>query len=96
MHYSVIILSNKTTSYNNSYIINSKVKLIDDCHLELCNDLLSFDYLIITDISLIEGLKEAGVLTESKIPVTNFEKQTSIENIYYCTDNDINEVLINL
>ena len=96
MHYSIIILSNKTTSYNNTFTINSKIKLIDDCHLLYDNTELSFDYLIITDITLIEGHKEVGILTESKIPVTNYDKQTSIENIFYCNEDDINEILINL
>lgn len=96
MHYSIIILSNEITSYENAKCINSKIKLIDDCNLIYENETISFDYLIITNITLVEGHKEIGVLTESKIPVTNYDKQTSVENIYYCNINDIKEVINNL
>lgn len=96
MHYSIIILSNEITSYSNAYVINSKVKLVDDCTLVYNNETISFDYLIITNITLIEGHKEVGVLTESKIPVTNYDKQTSVENIYYCNNSDIDEIILNL
>lgn len=96
MHYSIIILSNEITSHSNAHVINSKVKLVDDCTLVYNNETISFDYLIITNITLIEGHKEVGVLTESKIPVTNYDKQTSVENIYYCNNSDIDEIILNL
>ena len=63
--------------------------MIDDCNLLLNNESISFDYLIITELSLIEGYKEIGILTEHKIPVTNYELQTSIENIYYAKDDQV-------
>lgn len=96
MHYSIIILTTDASYFNEAHVINSKVKLLDDCHLTNGGETLSFDYLIITDISLVEGHKEVGVLTESKIPVTNYDKLTSVENIYYCKVEEVNEVLLNL
>lgn len=93
MHCNIIILSTKELSYNGTYLLNTKVKLLDDCHLQINEDIITFDYLIITDITLVEGYKEIGILTESKIPVTNYDKQTSVENIYYCKEQDINDIL---
>lgn len=96
MHYNIIILSKQNITYDSTYVIDSKVKLLDDCHLLHNEETISFDYLLITDITLAEGYKEVGVLTENKLPITNFEAQTSVENIYYCKDNDIEEILANL
>lgn len=89
MHYNIIVLSNNITSCEHFHVINDKVKMIDDCNLLLNNESISFDYLIITELSLIERYKEIGILTEHKIPVTNYELQTSIENIYYAKDDQV-------
>lgn len=93
MHYSVVIISNNPYNYSNTYNLNVKVTLLDDCNLILDDLHISFDYLIYTDISLVENQKEIGILTEHKIPITNYDKQTSVENIYYCDEYMIKDVL---
>lgn len=96
MHYSIIIISENKINIDGCYNINNKITFVDDCHL-LSNDVeISFDYLIYTSINLVECQKEIGILTESKIPVTNFEKQTSVENIYYSKEEDILDIIENL
>lgn len=97
MHYSVIIISHNYQNNNQNYlIIKDFVSLENDCTLIYNKERITFDYLIITDISLVSNLKQIGVLTENKIPVTNYEKQTSIENIYYGSNLDIEEIINNL
>lgn len=97
MHYSVIIISHNYQNNNQNYlIIKDFVSLENDCTLIYNKERITFDYLIITDINLISNLKQIGVLTENKIPVTNYEKQTSIENIYYGSNLDIEEIINNL
>lgn len=97
MHYSVIIISHNYQNNNQNYlIIKDFVSLENDCTIIYNKERITFDYLIITDISLVSNLKQIGVLTENKIPVTNYEKQTSIENIYYGSNLDIEEIINNL
>ena len=96
MHYQLIIISHNQLLIKNIKNINEQVKLIDDCHILYKEETISFDYLIFTDNSLVLNKKEIGILTENFIPVTNYEKQTSIENIYYCNEDDVNEILNNL
>ena len=96
MHYQLIIISHNQLLIKNIKNINEQVKLIDDCHILYKEETISFDYLIFTDNSLVLNKKEIGILTENSIPVTNYEKQTSIENIYYCNEDDVNEILNNL
>ena len=93
LHYNIIVLSNKIQTCEHFHVISSKIKLIDDCNLLLNNENISFDYLIITDLSLVEGYKEIGILTENKIPVTNYEHQTSIENIYYTQESRVFNII---
>lgn len=96
MHYSVIIISKIKHNFENVKWINEVVEFIDDCHILYKEENISFDYLIYTDITLVTNQKEIGILTENKIPITNYEKQTLIENIYYCTDDLVESVLENL
>ena len=96
MHYSVIIISDKSFNFENTLCINEHIEFIDDCHILYKEETISFDYLIYTDYSLVSKQKEIGILTENKIPITNYEKQTLIENIFYCSSNEVDEVINNL
>lgn len=97
MHYSIIIISSNYENNNSNYlIINDNVSLEDDCTLIYNKERISFDYLIITELSLVSNIKQIGILTEKKIPVINYEKQTSIENIYCCSNLDIDSIIENL
>lgn len=96
MHYELIIISKNKIKNCTSLNINETVTLIDDCHLMYNNEEISFDYLIYSDIFLVLNQKLIGILTESKIPVTNFYKQTSVENIYFCKEDEIEETILGI
>ena len=58
MYYSVIIISNNYQNNNDDYlIINSNVILEDECSLIYNKERITFDYLIITDLSLVSNIK---------------------------------------
>ena len=46
MHYSVIIISDKSFNFENTLCINEHIEFIDDCHILYKEETISFDYLI--------------------------------------------------
>lgn len=91
--YQIIILTeNELTLDNNSYyIINNQIELLDNTQIKYNDTIISFDYLIFDNSNLILNFKETNILHENKIPITNFYKATSIENIFF-TENIINTI----
>lgn len=67
---------------------NKAAILTDDHHLYVDEQKVFFDYLIITDYSLIIKDQLNLIKCEHQVPITNFYHQTVCENIYYC-DSDI-------
>lgn len=93
----IIILTTKlSTTFEGTFMINEPIVLIDDTHLKTNNINYIFDYLIITDISLVSNFKQTNILHEHGLPVTNCFYQTTYENVYYTSDDKIEEVLQNL
>lgn len=94
--YPIIILSkNKNIKLNTNYLqISESIKLINQTSLIHNNCEISFDYLIFDDTNLISNFFETNILHDNKIPVTNFFKVTSIENILYT--NDINQSILDI
>lgn len=93
--YPIIILSNNTYTINDLYLqIKTPVKLENQTTIVLNNIEYSFDYLIFDDVNLITNFYSTNILHENKIPITNFYKATSIENIFYSNDiiNTINDI----
>ena len=94
--YQIIILSkNELVINNNAYLlVNNAVELLDNTQIKLNNLVISFDYLIFDDITLISNFTETNILHEGKTPITNFFNTTSIENIFYTKDiiNTINDI----
>ncbi len=79
----IILLTEKTNiSLNTEYLVlNEKVKLLDDYHLECNNITYEFDYLIMEDQSSI--LEEnLSFVKDGNVIITNWVGQTSIEHIY--------------
>ena len=64
-------------------VISDIVELVSDYQLLYNNKKMSFDYLIIEDLSLCSGLDKTGMLLDEGIPVTNYVFATSLDNIYY-------------
>ena len=93
--YPIIILSNNTYTINDLYLqIKTPVKLENQTTIIFNNIEYSFDYLIFDDVNLITNFYSTNILHENRIPITNFYKATSIENIFYSNDiiNTINDI----
>lgn len=78
----IIIITKKTIKFNDTYVINEPITLLDDYHLTYKDRIIDFDYLIIEDLTLVNDIEKTKVLMDEQIPVTNFFGQTSIEHIY--------------
>lgn len=69
-------------------IINSDCTLIDDKHLICNNKTYEFEYLIYSnELTITNSL----VMLENNIPITNYYYQTSLEHIYYITEDNLQE-----
>lgn len=93
--YPIIILSNNTYTINDLYLqIKTPVKLENQTTIVFNNIEYSFDYLIFDDVNLITNFYSTNILHDNRIPITNFYKATSIENIFYSNDiiNTINDI----
>jgi hypothetical protein len=79
--------------------INDNFTLLDDHHILYNNETYEFEYLIYSNLIDVVYNKEYMILREDNIPITNFYYQTSIDNIYYITEdnliNKINEIIEN-
>ncbi len=86
--YQIIILTKTKLIINNeSYLLlNNPVEILDSTKIKFEDNLISFDYLVFDDTSLISNFKATNILHENKIPITNFFNATSIENIFYSKD----------
>ena len=93
-----IIIVSKNSQINNSLCltINHPIFLLDDAHLKDGETTYIFDYLIFTNTDLILNFRETNILHEGGLPLTNFFFQTTYENIYFTSDNLIDEALQNI
>lgn len=92
----IILSSNYQTENENILVISNKCVLNDDAHLTIKDDIYTFEYLILTDTSLITNFLNFPILQENDLPITNCLFQTSIENIYYTKDENIEIALQNI
>ena len=81
----ILIITNQKLNIQNDdiKIINTKVEMLSDYELKIESETISFDYLIIEDLSLVTNLNKTGILIDEDIPVVNWVGQTSLDNIYY-------------
>lgn len=86
--YVIIILSKKKIpNLNENYLqIDKPVKLLNQTTISYHDQDISFDYLIFDDIELISNFLSTNILHDNQIPITNFFKVTSIENILFTKD----------
>ncbi len=91
--YQIIILTKNEIDINNEnyLVIANYVELLDNMQIRYNHITISFDYLIFDNVDLISNFKETNILHENKIPITNFYKATSIENIFY-SNNILNTI----
>lgn len=100
-YYLIIITKEKVKlSFNlDVHFINNSFTLIDDHHLLYNDETYEFEYLIYSNKIDTKYQKENLLLKENNIPVTNFYYQTTLENIYYINEENleqkINEIIEN-
>ena len=93
----IILDKNYISKLDEVIVLNESVELIDEVTIKLANkDIYNFDYLIFTDPSLISNFKETNILHDGGFPVTNYFHQTTYENIYYVTCDNIEIALDNI
>ena len=76
--------------------INDEFTLVDDHHIKYQNKIIEFEYLIYSSNLTINYDNSNLLLFENNIPITNFYFQTSLENIYYITENDLKNKLLEI
>lgn len=76
--------------------INDDFTLVDDHHIKYQNKIIEFEYLIYSSNLTINYDNSNLLLFENNIPITNFYFQTSLENIYYITENDLKNKLLEI
>lgn len=100
-NYLVIITLQKIKPITNMDILylNQAFKFIDDQHIQVNDEIIEFEYLIYSNKIDVNFNDENMLLTENNIPVTNYFYQTTKENIYYITEDNleekINEIIYN-
>lgn len=90
----LIIITNEKIKLDNKLDVlyfNSSFSLIDDCHLQINNEIFEFEYLIYSSKVAVNYTAENYLMMENNIPITNFYYQTSKENIYYITEENLKE-----
>lgn len=100
-NYLVIITLQKIKPITNMDILylNQAFKFIDDQHIQVNDEIIEFEYLIYSNKIDVNFNDENMLLTENNFPVTNYFYQTTKENIYYITEDNlekkINEIIYN-
>jgi hypothetical protein len=100
-NYLVIITLQKVKPIENMDILylNNPFIFIDENHIQVNDEIIEFEYLIYSNKIDVNFTDESMLLMENNIPVTNFFYQTTKENIYYITEENleekINEIIYN-
>lgn len=100
-NYLVIITLQEVKPIENMDILylNNSFIFIDENHIQVNDEIIEFEYLIYSNKIDVNFTDESMLLMENNIPVTNFFYQTTKENIYYITEENleekINEIIYN-
>lgn len=100
-NYLVIITLQEVKPIENMDILylNNPFIFIDENHIQVNDEIIEFEYLIYSNKIDVNFTDESMLLMENNIPVTNFFYQTTKENIYYITEENleekINEIIYN-
>ena len=100
-NYLVIITLQEVKPIENMDILylNNPFIFIDENHIQVNDKIIEFEYLIYSNKIDVNFTDESMLLMENNIPVTNFFYQTTKENIYYITEENleekINEIIYN-
>lgn len=94
MYYYLIIAASHNVSINSqldALFITEDFIFIDDHHLKYKNEIIEFEYLIYTNKLNVTYNNKKILLFENNIPITNFYHQTTLENIYYVTEDNLEQ-----
>jgi hypothetical protein len=100
-NYLVIITLQEVKPIENMDILylNNPFIFIDENHIQVNDEIIEFEYLIYSNKIDVNFTDESMLLMENNIPVTNFFYQTTKENIYFITEENleekINEIIYN-
>ena len=92
-NYLVIITLQEVKPIENMDILylNNPFIFIDENHIQVNDQIIEFEYLIYSNKIDVNFTDESMLLIENNIPVTNFFYQTTKENIYYITEENLEE-----
>ena len=99
MYYYLIIATLNKISLNkqlDALFINNDFTLIDDHHLLYNNEIIEFEYLIYSNKLNVTYQKPNMLIFEHNIPITNFYYQTSLENIYFITEDNLEQKILDI
>lgn len=74
-------------------LLHDNFTFLDDCHIKVNNKVIEFCYLIYSNLINVTYPTTSFIISENDIPLTNWIYQTSIENIYYINEVNLNEVV---
>lgn len=95
MYYNLIICSKEKPIINKNYDyiwINEDFMFLEEGKIKTLDSLYEYEYLIYTN-KINADTSNIQILKENEVPVTNFFYQTSIETIYFITEDNFNEKL---
>lgn len=99
MYYYLLIATKEKLNLDSSLdvlYINDNFTLIDDHHLKYGDQIFEFEYLIYSNNLIVTYQKPNLLLMENNIPITNYYYQTSIENIYYVTEQNLKNKILDI
>ena len=92
MYYYLLIAISKEITLKQQLdvlFIRNDFIFIDDHHIKYNNEIIEFEYLIYSNELNVTFEKKNMLMFENNIPITNFYHQTSLENIYYITEDNL-------
>lgn len=98
-YYYLIIATKEKIKLNLSLdvlYINNDFIIVDDHHIKYEDKLIEFEYMIYSNLLKINYEKSNLILLEDMQPITNFYHQTSIENIYFITEENTQSKILDI
>lgn len=98
-YYYLIIITNESIKLDKNIdvlYLNDECTLIDDHHINYQDKVYEFEYLIYSNKANLNFINNHLLLKENNIPITNFYHQTSLEHIYYITEDNLKQKIIDI
>lgn len=98
-YYYLIIITKETINIDKNLdvlYLNDECTLIDDHHINYQDKVYEFEYLIYSNKLNLKFLNDNLIIKENNIPITNFYYQTSLEHIFYITEDNLEQKIIDI